>query len=117
MVGHRDAPALAHSAGHRTKTVRRDDLGLGLKVHRDATGIFGPWAGCPQVAEPQGQPRDSLRLGAENKVRRVGLAARVAARETVWELQLERRDALLRELMEARPLEREHRASTPQVLG
>jgi hypothetical protein len=104
MVGRWDAPAPVHSAGRRTKVARRDDLGQGRKVHRDATGIFGPWADRLQIAERQGQPRDSLRLGAENKVRRVGLVAPAAAQEMVWELQLERRDGLLWELMEARPL-------------
>ena len=113
-MGHRDAPALAHSVGHRMKAVRRDDLGLGLKVHRDATGISGPWADRPQVAEHQGQPRDSLRLDAENKVRQVGLVGRVAAQEMVWELRLERRDGPLRALMEAQSLAQwEHPASTP----
>lgn len=64
--------------------------------------------------ECQGPPRDSLRLDAENKARRVVLVARDAAREMVWELQLDHRDGPQRELMEVRPLaQREHRVSMP----
>jgi hypothetical protein len=42
MVGRRDEPAPAHSAGRRTKVALLADLAQDLTVRRDATGIFGP---------------------------------------------------------------------------
>jgi hypothetical protein len=118
MVGRWDEPALVHPDERRTTEALLTGLAQDLKVRRDATGISGLWADRPQVAERQGQLRNSLQRGAENKACRVALVARAVARETVWELRLERLDGPLRELMEARPLAwREHPVSTPLRLA
>jgi len=108
--------ARVHPDERRTKEALLADLGQGLKVHRDATGISGLLADRPQVAERQGQLRNSLRLDAENKVRRVVLVARAAALEMAWELQPERRDGTRRELLEAQLAQREHLVSRRQAL-
>lgn len=81
------------------KPARRADLAPGLKVHRDAKGIFGLRAERPQVVGRREQSKDSLRPDAANKVRQVGLVVLTAAEEMVWGLQREHRDEPLQEQM------------------